>query len=79
LPLAIVTLTLCRNAYSLQELRLLLAGVLARAASRLLLLTQPVEKRLDNGRVELDPNSAEVVKAMATKVSRGFIVATGPS
>jgi hypothetical protein len=76
LPLAIVTLTLRRKV-----LRLLLTGVPARATSRLLLLTQPVEIRLDNGRVEFKPDSTEVVEGNGDKctVGGGFIVATGAS
>jgi hypothetical protein len=73
-----------RDADSLQELRLLLACVPARTPSLLLLLTQPLEVRLDDSlsRVELEANAALVVKgtvAIATNFSGGFIDATGPS
>ncbi len=49
-----------RDADSRQELRLLLACVPAGATTSLLLLTQLLEVRLDDNRVELEANAAIV-------------------
>ncbi len=59
-----------RDADSLQELRLLLACVPARTPSLLLLLTQPLEVRLDDSRVELEANAAVVAKGNCDELQR---------
>ncbi len=61
-----------RDADSLQpeELRLLLACVPARTPSLLLLLTQPLEVRPDDSRVELEANAAVVAKGNRDELQR---------
>ncbi len=60
-----------RDADSLQELRLLLACITvpARTPSLLLLLTQPLEVRLDDSRVEPEANAAVVAKGNRDELS----------
>ncbi len=59
-----------RDAGSLQELRLLLACVPAQTTTSLLLLTQLLEVRLDDSRVELEANAAIVANGDRDELQR---------